>query len=264
MKRPSFQFYPSDWLRDTALRTCSTGARGLWMDMICFMHEGNPYGYLKVGNKVILSKDLARMVGEDLVLVEQWLDELKEAGVYDIDDGAICSRRMIRDENLRKIRAEGGKLGGNPKLKDNNKDNLEVKQKTTPSSTSSSSSTSTKDITPEGVSDSVFQDYLKIRKAKKSPWTPTAQKLMENEAKKAGISLQQAMEICCARGWVGFKAEWASKDSVSKKTDDKAWMFSNQGIEAKAVELGVNTYGVANHQQLKDKILLVMAQRNLQ
>jgi len=264
MKRPSFQFYPSDWLRDTALRTCSTGARGLWMDMICFMHEGNPYGYLKVGNKVILSKDLARMVGEDLVLVEQWLDELKEAGVYDIDDGAICSRRMIRDENLRKIRAEGGKLGGNPKLKDNNKDNLEVKQKTTPSSTSSSSSTSTKDITPEGVSDSVFQDYLKIRKAKKSPWTPTAQKLMENEAKKAGISLQQAMEICCARGWVGFKAEWASKDDVSKKTDDKAWMFSNQGIEAKAVELGVNTYGVANHQQLKDKILLIMAQRNLQ
>ena len=121
-----------------------------------------------------------------------------------------------------------------------------------------------KDITPEGVSDSVFQDYLKIRKAKKSPWTPTAQKLMENEAKKANISLQQAMEICCARGWVGFKAEWASKDDVSKKSDDKAWMFSNQGIEAKAYELGINTYGVANHQQLKDKILLIMAQRNLQ
>ena len=55
MKRPSFQFYPSDWLRDTALRSCSMGARGLWMDMICYMHEGNPYGYLKVGDKVILN-----------------------------------------------------------------------------------------------------------------------------------------------------------------------------------------------------------------
>lgn len=263
MKRPSFQFYPSDWLRDTALRTCSTGARGLWMDMICFMHEGNPYGYLKVGNKVILSKDLARMVGEDLRLVEEWLEELQEAGVYDIDDGAICSRRMIRDENLRKIRAEGGKLGGNPKLKDNHKDNLEVKQKVTPSSTSSSSSTSTKDITPIGVSDSVFNDYLKIRKAQKKPWTPTAQKLMENEAKKANISLQDAMELCCARGWIGFKAEWV-KDVVSKKSDDKSWMFSNQTIEAKARELGVNDYGIANHQQLKDKILLVMAKKAMQ
>ena len=68
MKRPSFQFYPADWLRDTALRSCSTGARGLWIDMICFMHEGNPYGHLKVGNKVILSSNLASMVGATLKL----------------------------------------------------------------------------------------------------------------------------------------------------------------------------------------------------
>ena len=148
MKRPSFQFYPSDWLRDTALRSCSTGARGLWMDMICFMHEGNPYGHLKVGDKVILPPNLARMVGETLEVVQGWLDELQEAGVYDLaEDGAIYSRRMIRDENLRKIRAEGGKLGGNPALtkaeKDNGKVNLEDKQKPTPSSSSSSSSSNT-------------------------------------------------------------------------------------------------------------------------
>ena len=121
-----------------------------------------------------------------------------------------------------------------------------------------------KDITPVGVSDTVFNDYLKIRKAQKKPWTPTAQKLMENEAKKANFSLQEAMEMCCARGWVGFKSEWVSKDSVSQRSDDKQWMFSNQGIEAKAKELGVNDYGIQNHQQLKDKILLVMAKKAMQ
>ena len=78
MKRPSFQFYPSDWLRDTALRTCSIGARGLWMDMICYMHEGTPYGYLKVNNKVILPTNLARMVGLTLQEVEGYLEELKD------------------------------------------------------------------------------------------------------------------------------------------------------------------------------------------
>ena len=145
MKRPSFQFYPSDWLRDTALRSCSTGARGLWIDMICYMHEGNPYGHLKVGDKVILAHNLARMVGETLDVVEGWLNELKLAGVYDLTtDGVIFSRRMIRDENLRNIRALGGKLGGNPALKEGYKVNLKVvpkdKQKTTPSSSSSSSS----------------------------------------------------------------------------------------------------------------------------
>jgi len=116
------------------------------MDMICYMHEGNPYGYLKVGDKVILASNLARMVGETLEVVQGWLDELQEANVFDVDDGAICSRRMIRDENLRQKRSDGGKLGGNPALKVNLEDNLkvekEVKQKPTPSS-SSSSSTST-------------------------------------------------------------------------------------------------------------------------
>jgi len=150
MKRPSFQFYPADWLRDTALRSCSTGARGLWIDMICFMHEGNPYGHLKVGGKVILSENLARMVGDNVEVVNKWLEELFEAGVFDVlEDGTILSRRMIRDEELRRARAEGGKLGGNPNLVKREKVNLKVKeedkQKPTPSSSSSSSS-SYKDI----------------------------------------------------------------------------------------------------------------------
>ena len=139
MKRPSFQFYPSDWLRDTALRTCSTGARGLWIDMICYMHEGTPYGHMKVGDKVILPENLARMVGETLEVVQGWLGELKEAGVYDLtEEGVICSRRMIRDESIRNARAEGGKLGGNPSLV-GKKVNQEDKQNPTPSSSSSSS-----------------------------------------------------------------------------------------------------------------------------
>jgi len=112
MKRPSFQFYPSDWLRDTALRSCSTGARGLWMDMICFMHEGTPYGHLKVGDKVILPSNLARMVGDSAEVVSDWLLELSQAGVYETtEDGVIYSKRMIRDENLRQIRAAGGSKG---------------------------------------------------------------------------------------------------------------------------------------------------------
>lgn len=148
MKRPSFQFYPADWLRDTALRTCSVGARGLWIDMICFMHEGTPYGHLKVGNKVILPSNLAGMVGATLLEVEGWLAELESGGVFErTEDGCILSRRMIRDENLRNSRASGGKLGGNPALKVNLPANLadnlgaetKVNRKPTPSSSSSSS-----------------------------------------------------------------------------------------------------------------------------
>ena len=110
MKRPSFQFYPGDWLRSTDLRSCSVGARGLWIDMICLMHEGEPYGYLRVGNKDILPPILAKMVGATQEEVINWLKELSLAGVFSESQrsGCIFSRRMVRDEKLREIRAQGG------------------------------------------------------------------------------------------------------------------------------------------------------------
>ena len=224
MKRPSFQFYPSDWLRDTALRSCSLGARGMWIDMICYMHEGTPYGHLKVGNKVILPINLASMVGATLKDVEGWLDELRQSGVFEtLEDGTIFSKRMIRDEHLRETRAAGGKLGGNPALKVNHADNLEVeievKQIPTPSSLSSSSSSSslslknTKNtvVPPIGVTDTVWQDFVSLRKAKKAPISQSALDGIAKEALKAGMSLQAALEMCCMRGWTGFKADWIAE-----------------------------------------------------
>jgi len=229
MKRPAFQFYPSDWLRDTALRSCSTGARGLWIDMICYMHEGNPYGHLKVADKVILPANLARMVGETLEVVEGWLEELRHAGVYDTaEDGSIYSRRMIRDENLRQIRANGGKLGGNPNLKPKDKVNLEdnqkVNQKPTPSSSSSSSSSSSKEratvvACPPDVSQQVWQDWLQLRKTKKASVTETVVKGARSEAAKLNWTLEQFLVEWCTRGSQGMKAEWvAEKNNSLTKT----------------------------------------------
>jgi hypothetical protein len=122
-----------------------------------------------------------------------------------------------------------------------------------------------KHITPEGVSDSVFKDYLEVRKAKKAKWTETALKGLQREAKDANMTLEQVMIMCCERNWVGFKAEWAKHQTVANQpNNDKSWMFSNEGITAKAKELGVDDYGVANFQQLKDKILLIMAKKAMQ
>jgi len=76
--------------------------------------------------------------------------------------------------------------------------------------------------TPDGVSDSVWQDYLSVRKAKKAALTPTALKGIEREARKAGIPLEDALRICCERGWAGFKADWI-KDHINRmpiKGDD--------------------------------------------
>ena len=114
--------------------------------------------------------------------------------------------------------------------------------------------------TPDGVSPLVFEDFKKLRKSLKAPLTQTALTGIANEAKKANISLEAALEMCCARGWRGFKAEWAKDQDVAKPNNDKQWMFSDQGIVAKASELGVISIGLT-YPQLKEKCLLVMAKK---
>lgn len=89
----------------------------MWMDMICYMHEGAPYGHLKVNGKIISEPQLARMVGAKVDEVSAWVKELEDAGAFSRDeDGAIYCRRMVRDEANRLERSECGKNGGNPAL----------------------------------------------------------------------------------------------------------------------------------------------------
>jgi uncharacterized protein YdaU (DUF1376 family) len=69
---------------------------------------------------------------------------------------------------------------------------------------------------PNGVTDSVWQDWIKLRKEKRAAVTQTAVDGIEREARKAGINLQTALETCCERGWTGFKADWVADKSLSK------------------------------------------------
>lgn len=162
MKRPSFQFYPGDWLHDIGVRACSLAARGLWMDMLSFMHQANPYGHLllpTVGEdggkdggkdilKAILPPILARMVGSTSEEVERLLAELEQAEVFSrTAEGVIFSRRMVQDEKAREARASGGvyslKNPNVPRPKATQKDTLPgslgISLGGSPSSSSSSS-----------------------------------------------------------------------------------------------------------------------------
>lgn len=64
---------------------------------------------------------------------------------------------------------------------------------------------------PQDVTESVWADFLTLRKTKKAPVTETALVKIRNEAVKAGVSLEDALRECCSRGWQGFKADWMDK-----------------------------------------------------
>ena len=65
--------------------------------------------------------------------------------------------------------------------------------------------------TPIGVSDSVWQEFKSLRKAKKAPITQRAIDAITSEANKAGWTLEKALEECVVRGWQAFKADWVAK-----------------------------------------------------
>lgn len=149
VKRPSFQFYPSDWSADIKLRSTSIAARGLWIEIMCIMHQSDSYGYFPsilayvpidialpenakhvdhlamIERMMELNADfcsqLSRMVGSTEHEVCKCMKELARAQVFSFSaDGKVFSKRMVSDEALRNIRAEAGRKGGNPAFKKNN------------------------------------------------------------------------------------------------------------------------------------------------
>lgn len=135
--------------------------------MLSFMHQGQPYGHLTLpctegGSKdgckdilrPILPHVLARMVGGGVEEVQALLGELESAGVLSrTADNVIFSRRMLKDEQVRELRANGGiqslKHPNVPQPKDRMKDTLKEPLQGSFGGSPSSSSSSSKNITSE-------------------------------------------------------------------------------------------------------------------
>lgn len=151
VKAPAFQWYPGDHRRDTALQACSFEARALWRETLDLMHDGDPYGHLTAGGIAITDAQLAQMIpGVSATKIRRWLAELEERKVFSrTDTGVIYSRRMVRDEEKRRVRAAGGiKSLGNPNVprpKDERKDTFGLSLNGSPAVSSLQSASSQKE-----------------------------------------------------------------------------------------------------------------------
>lgn len=105
---------------------------------------------------------------------------------------------------------------------DDLKDKAKAKPEASVPYNSINTTTSTKENTkiqkPEGVSDTVWSDWLSHRKARRSMVTDNVIAVMQREAKLAGWTLEQAMTESVMRGWQGFKAEWVKARASTART----------------------------------------------
>lgn len=118
---PFIKFFPRDWMSDEKLRLCSLAARGLWLELLCLMHQNTRRrGYLEHSSGVAVSSDqVARAVGISGTEASALLRELGDAGVFSRDEnGVIYSRRMVGEERFRESCSAAGKASAkNPRMR---------------------------------------------------------------------------------------------------------------------------------------------------
>ncbi len=174
-KLPAFMFYPGDWLKDNSLRVCSLQSRGLWIDLLCYMHESPQRGVLMITEtKPMGIIHISQLVGHPVETVSELLGELVSNGVIDFnvekgEDGSevivYSSRRMVRDEHKRDLCGKAGaKGGGNPNWRRGKGDDKQNTKSSSSLSSSSSSSLSSSDSDSPSEKRTAFKEITKMER----------------------------------------------------------------------------------------------------
>lgn len=106
MPQNFIKFYGNDWRSDPRLRMCCAASRGIWIDLITFMMEAEPFGHLLINGRQPTPDQIGMLTCTPPSQVRKALAELESVGVFSrLEDGTIYSRRMLRDA----IKAEEGR-----------------------------------------------------------------------------------------------------------------------------------------------------------
>lgn len=214
-----FQFEIKEWLSNTAHLTLEEEA--IYLRLINFYYDSER-AFLLDDIDLILRK--CRISSKELAL--SVLNEF-----FILEDGAFhhirCEKEIAKYHAKCQQASKAGKASAQRKTNGRlttaqpiiNQESLIINHKSVKTIT-----------TPEGVSESVFKDYLEVRKSKKAKWTTTVQKGLEREAAKANITLEQAMIVCCERNWVGFKAEWLKDKQTASDRGNAVMLGLTRGL----------------------------------
>lgn len=67
-----------------------------------------------------------------------------------------------------------------------------------------------------GANKQLVIDWFAVRKTKKQANTKTAMDGFIREVRKAGLTIDKALEVCCIKGWAGFMASWPRDEEQTR------------------------------------------------
>lgn len=127
--QPYLPLYINDWLSNIKLKSCSANSHGVLINIMALMHKQENYGTILLQQKYQQSKQqisnfatqFARILSFDFDEIEKGLIELIDENVLFIEGNILSNKRMIRDAEISKNRAESGSKGGKKTAKKNGK-----------------------------------------------------------------------------------------------------------------------------------------------
>jgi hypothetical protein len=257
-KAPGFWFFTGDWLKDPELRFCSIFARGLLVDLLCYMFEAKEQGYMCTpSGKAMTNEQIVDAISggsrEEKLTA---LQELEENGVLSRDSrGVLYSRRLSRLKELTAKRRESGSKGGSKtqanrkqKFKQNDKQNQGVTVSDSDSVSDSVSDTDSEEelfhnscseshATSDQEVDSVEFEFPVVGNGGK-PWNLTGSYLRE---------LEETFETIDVRSQIKMALTWVKAKPKNKKTPlgMKPFLF---GWLSRAVNNSSRSFPIAGNQ----------------
>ena len=218
-----YSFHVGDYIHDTAhLSNEEDLAFRRLLDLYYTQEQPIPNKTQEVARRIRMAShvDIVQIVLNEFFV----LDKANDCWRHKRCDETIAAYQAKAERNR-----EVGKLGGRPKSKPSaNPTETQLVSKDNPNHKPiTNNHKPIKEIqaaiaaTPVGVSQSVWDDFVKHRKTLKAQISKTAITRIEQEASKAGWTLEQALIECVARGWRGFKADWVAEDKKFQTVADR-------------------------------------------
>jgi len=228
-KAPGFWFFTGDWLKDTELRFCSIFARGLLVDLLCYMFEAKEQGYMCTpSGKAMTNEQIVDAISggsrEEKLAA---LQELEENGVLSRDSrGVLYSRRLSRLKELTAKRRESGSKGGS-KTQANRKQKSKQKDKQNQGVTVSDSDSVSDSVSDTDPENELFHNSCSESQATSEheadfvefqfpvdgndgkPWNLTASYLRE---------LEETYETVDVRSQIKMALAWVKANPGNRKT----------------------------------------------
>lgn len=122
--QPYIPLYVMDFATDEKLANCSAESTGVYIRLMCILHKMEDYGVIELkakdkenGGDTVhdFALKLVRQMPYEVACIERSLRELIDEGVVTLEGDKLYQKRMVKDGDISRKRAEAGARRGKAK-----------------------------------------------------------------------------------------------------------------------------------------------------